>query len=64
MKIDNSGQKKVPAYIPVAQDVMERYALKVNGVAQNILLEVFFNRPTTAHILGGCPMSESAEQGS
>jgi cholesterol oxidase len=42
---------------------MERYAKKVNGVAQNILLEVFFNRPTTAHILGGCPMSESGEKG-
>jgi cholesterol oxidase len=63
MKIDNSGQKKVPAYIPVGQEVMERYAKKVNGVAQNILLEIFFNRPTTAHILGGCPMSESAETG-
>ncbi len=63
MKIDNSGQKKVPAYIPVGQEVMERYAKKVNGVAQNILLEVFFNRPTTAHILGGCPMSESEEMG-
>jgi cholesterol oxidase len=63
MKIDNSGQKKVPAYIPVGQEVMERYSEKVNGVAQNILLEVFFNRPTTAHILGGCPMSESAETG-
>jgi cholesterol oxidase len=63
MKIDNSGNKKVPAYIPVGQDVMERYAKKVNGVAQNILLEVLFNRPTTAHILGGCPMSESVETG-
>jgi cholesterol oxidase len=63
MKIDNSGQKKVPAYIPIGQEVMERYAKKVNGVAQNILLEVFFNRPTTAHILGGCPMSESGEKG-
>jgi cholesterol oxidase len=63
MKIDNSGYKKVPAYIPVGQEVMERYAKKVNGTAQNILLEVFFNRPTTAHILGGCPMSESAESG-
>jgi len=63
MKIDNSGQKKVPAYIPVGQEVMERYAKKVNGISQNILLEVFFNRPTTAHILGGCPMSESAESG-
>jgi cholesterol oxidase len=63
MKIDNRGQKKVPAYIPVGQEVMERYAKKVNGVAQNILLEVLFNRPTTAHILGGCPMSETAETG-
>jgi len=63
MKIDNSGQKKVPAYIPVGQEVMERYAKKVKGVAQNILLEVFFNRPTTAHILGGCPMAESGETG-
>ena len=63
MKIDNSGHKKVPAYIPVGQEVMERYARKVSGVPQNILLEIFFNRPTTAHILGGCPMSESAETG-
>ncbi len=63
MKIDNSGNKKVPAFIPVAQEVMERYAGKVNGVPQNILLEVFFNRPTTAHILGGCPMSDTIEKG-
>jgi len=63
MKIDNSGHKKVPAYIPVGQEVMERYAKKVKGVPQNILLEVFFNRPTTAHILGGCPMSASGDTG-
>ncbi len=42
---------------------MERYAKKVNGIAQNILLEVLFDRPTTAHILGGCSMSESTESG-
>ena len=63
MKIDNRGNKKVPAYIPIGQEVMERYARKVAGVSQNILLEVFFNRPTTAHILGGCPMSENGEGG-
>jgi len=63
MKLDNSGQKKVPAYIPVGQEVLNRYAEKVNGIPQNILLEVFFNRPTTAHILGGCPMSDSSETG-
>ncbi len=63
MKIENSGNKKVPAFIPIGQEVMERYARKVTGISQNILLEVFFNRPTTAHILGGCPMSETAETG-
>jgi cholesterol oxidase len=63
MKIDNSGHKKVPAFIAVGQEVMERYARKVSGIPQNILLEVFFNRPTTAHILGGCPMSETTETG-
>jgi len=63
MKIDNKGQKRVPAFIPIGQEVMERYAEKVKGVPQNILLEVFFDRPTTAHILGGCRMSENAETG-
>ncbi|MEI7896745.1 MAG: GMC family oxidoreductase [bacterium] len=63
MKIDNRGNNKVPAFIPVGQEVMERYARKVGGVPQNILLEVLFNRPTTAHILGGCPMSENAGTG-
>jgi cholesterol oxidase len=63
IKIDNRGHKKVPAYIPIGQEVMERYAKKVGGIPQNILLEVVFNRPTTAHILGGCPMSDSPDNG-
>lgn len=63
IKIDNSGQKRVPSYIAIGQEVMERYAMKVRGIPQNILLEVFFNRPTTAHIMGGCPMSDSPETG-
>lgn len=63
MKINNRGHKKVPAYIQVGQEVMERYAAKTKGISQNILLEVLFDRPTTAHILGGCPMSESKEKG-
>lgn len=63
MKIINTGQKKVPSYIAIGQQVMENYAKKVDGIPQNILLEVLFNRPTTAHILGGCPMSDSIETG-
>ena len=61
--LDNSGNKRVPAYIGVGQQVMEEYARKANGIAQNIILEVMFDRPTTAHILGGCPMSESISDG-
>ena len=63
MKIETVVNKRVPAYIPVGQEVMERYARKVSGVPQNILLEVLFDRPTTAHILGGCPMSDSQREG-
>jgi len=63
MKIKNAGEKKVPAYIDIGQRIMEKYAEKVGGVAQNIALEIFLNRPTTAHILGGCPMGENSRTG-
>ena len=63
VKLDNSGQKRVPAFIDIGQQVMEKYAEKTGGIAQNIILEVMFDRPTTAHILGGCPMSDSISDG-
>jgi cholesterol oxidase len=63
LKIINSGRLKAPAYIDIGQKVMECYADKTSGVAQNIILEILFNRPTTAHILGGCPMSENSKEG-
>jgi len=63
IKFDNSGNKKVPAYIQSGQDVLAKYAEIVNGVPQNIILEVMFNTPTTAHILGGCPMGDSVSEG-
>ena len=63
MAVDNTGSKKVPAYIEIGQKVMETYATKTKGIAQNIILEIMFNRPTTAHILGGCPMSDNIKNG-
>ncbi|KPK80746.1 MAG: hypothetical protein AMS27_16220 [Bacteroides sp. SM23_62_1] len=63
MVVNNTGHKKVPAYIDIGQKVMETYASKTKGIAQNIILEIMFNRPTTAHILGGCPMSENISNG-
>lgn len=58
MKIINQGKNKVPAYIETGQKVMEAYAKEVGGISQNIILELMLDRPTTAHILGGCLMGE------
>ena len=63
LTIKNKGNKRVPAYIPVGQEVMNRYAAKVGGIAQNSTMEILFNVPSTAHILGGCPMGENIGEG-
>ena len=63
MVVRNKGKQKVPAYIEIGQKVMETYAKRTGGIAQNIVLEILFNRPTTAHILGGCPMSKTINSG-
>lgn len=61
--LKNSGNDKVQAYIPVGQDVMHRYAKKVNAQPQNSTAEILMNVPSTAHILGGVPMGKTAETG-
>lgn len=63
MYIKNDGPEKVPAYIETGQDVMHRYAKKVNGTAGNSVFEVMFNTSSTAHILGGCPMGADITEG-
>ncbi|NHZ85402.1 MAG: FAD-binding protein [Planctomycetia bacterium] len=55
--------EKVPSYIPVANDFAKRFAKRVNGTAFSVLPEVLFDTSSTAHILGGCIMSDSAENG-
>ncbi len=56
-------RKRVPAYIPVAQDVTKRFAEKVNGVPRNAVSEVLFDRGLSAHILGGCIIGPDSEKG-
>lgn len=55
--------EKVPSYIPVANDFAKRFAQKVNGAPFSVLPEVLFDTSSTAHILGGCIMSDSPENG-
>ncbi|MFC2102196.1 GMC family oxidoreductase, partial [Bacteroidota bacterium] len=63
LTLKNDGRKRVPAFIPIGQEVMNRYAEKVGAIPQNSTMEILFNVPSTAHILGGCPMGESAGNG-
>lgn len=59
----NDNTQKVPSYIPIGQEVLYRYAAKVKGVPQNAFSEVFFGLASTAHILGGCPIGRTIEEG-
>lgn len=63
LQFDNRSKQRVPSYIGVGQEALQRYAKKVNGVPQNAATEVFFGLASTAHILGGCPMGDSAATG-
>jgi cholesterol oxidase len=56
-------RKPVPIYFPVAHDIARRMAHELDGIPQSCNVEILFNVPTTAHILGGCPIGESAESG-
>ena len=35
----------------------------MGGTAQSLITEVLLDVPGTAHVLGGCPMGRSAEDG-
>ena len=57
------NREKVPVYIPQAQKVTKALAKKIGGIPQSPINEVLLNKGITAHILGGCPMGPSPEQG-
>ena len=58
-----NSAEKVPKYVPVANEVAERFAKKIDGDASGSIPEVVFNLSTTAHILGGCPMGSDETEG-
>jgi cholesterol oxidase len=51
------------AQIPEASDLALRIADKVGGSAMSPFYEPIMGIPTTAHILGGCFMGDSADNG-
>ena len=59
----DSSMPQVPSYIPVGHQVARAFAAKVGGVPQSAVNEVVLNIPTTAHVLGGCPIGASIDSG-
>ncbi|MCF7921389.1 MAG: GMC family oxidoreductase [Candidatus Marinimicrobia bacterium] len=57
------GVPMVPTYIPIANKVAEKMAEKMEGNAYSVLPEVLFNVSSTAHILGGCAMGKTEQDG-
>ncbi|HRN95683.1 MAG TPA: GMC family oxidoreductase, partial [Chitinophagales bacterium] len=59
----NDSNQRVPTFIPIGQEALMRYAEKVNGVPMNAVTEITMGLASTAHILGGCPMGKTKEEG-
>ncbi|MCP4872712.1 MAG: GMC family oxidoreductase [Proteobacteria bacterium] len=57
-----AGQR-APAYIPEANAAARAFARQVDGIPVNLTPESVAGVSATAHILGGCAMGPSAEQG-
>lgn len=52
-----------PSAITISRKVTRRFAEKVGGIPAGSINEGLLGIPMTAHILGGCPFGESAEDG-
>ena len=57
------GQPRPVPWIPEANDVARRLAERMGGDAWSTWPEVLLGAPVTAHILGGCPMGDTPEEG-
>ena len=52
-----------PSYIPLGNQLTRMFATKTGGIASSSIMEVLFDTPTTAHILGGAPIAATPENG-
>ena len=53
----------IPSVIDAGSYVLRRFAEMTNGIPQSTINEVLMDKPSTAHILGGCGMGRSEADG-
>lgn len=58
-----AGVEKPTASIPEATDLAMIFGKRVGGVVTNLFTETILNIPSTAHVLGGCCMGASPDEG-
>lgn len=54
---------RIPTYIPRANEFAEKAAAMIGATPMSMLTEILFDIPGTAHILGGCPIAGSPNEG-
>jgi len=58
-----SQGQRIPTFIPEANTFTQKVANATGGIGLSSLSEIAFNVPMTAHCMGGCAMSASADSG-
>jgi cholesterol oxidase len=59
----HSRGKRVPTFIPQANEFARKTAGLIGGTPMSMLTEILFDIPGTAHVLGGCPIGSSSREG-
>jgi cholesterol oxidase len=62
-RVLRSRGQRIPTFIPQANEFARKLAQTIGGTPMSMVTEILFDVPSTAHILGGCPMAGSAEHG-
>ncbi|HTP36703.1 MAG TPA: GMC family oxidoreductase [Candidatus Acidoferrales bacterium] len=58
-----SRGRRVATFIPQANEFAGKTAGLIGGTAMSMVTEILFDIPATAHILGGCPIGRSPDEG-
>jgi cholesterol oxidase len=62
-RVLRSQGQRIPTFIPQANEFARKLACAIGGTPMSMVTEILFDVPGTAHILGGCPMAASADEG-
>ncbi len=60
---ESDPERAIPAQLDIGHRITRAFAQKIDGIPIGTINEGLLGIPTTAHILGGCPIGHNAEEG-